>query len=269
MKHATAHFTGEPRWVTMWLLVALLVLVGKMAVWRVATARPVGWCGLGWWLLWPGMDAERFALVPSSGAPASAVPDLRSAFTNIALGACLLWVVARRCPGPLQAGWAGMVGMILITHFGLMHLLCRFWRRRGVVAGALMKNPAASLTLAEFWGRRWNAAFRDLAHRVVFRPVAARWGRVAGLWVSFTVSGLAHEVVISIPAGGGFGLPTLYFLLQALGMTLERKLSKRRAPLVKWLFTHGFTILPLGFLFHPPFVRQVMLPFFHAIGALP
>jgi alginate O-acetyltransferase complex protein AlgI len=94
----------------------------------------------------------------------------------------------------------------------------------------------------------------------------------AALWISFAVSGLAHELVISVPAGGGYGLPTAYFLLQALGITLERRVFKNiRATtrLPRWIFTHAFTVLPAFFLFHPPFVERVMVPFFHAIGALP
>src|ERR1022692_4792814 len=67
-------------------------------------------------------------------------------------------------------------------------------------------------SIAEFWGRRWNSAFRDLAHPFVFVPAARRWGLVVALWVSFAVSGFAHELVISVPAGAGFGLPTAYFL---------------------------------------------------------
>ena len=93
--------------------------------------------------------------------------------------------------------------------------------------------------------------------------------------------------MISVPAGAGFGLPTGYFLLQALGITLERwrqgvMASSHHTPdkvtagsrhsltiVPHWLFTHAFTALPAFFLFHPPFVERVMLPFFHAIGALP
>jgi hypothetical protein len=107
----------------------------------------------------------------------------------------------------------------------------------------------------------------------VFRPVARRFGLGTALWTSFAVSGLVHELVISVPAGAGSGLPTAYFLLQAAGITLERRVfrgamtAERRTS--RWLFTHAFTALPAFFLFHPPFVERVMIPFLHAIGALP
>jgi alginate O-acetyltransferase complex protein AlgI len=144
-----------------------------------------------------------------------------------------------------------------------------------------MRFPVGASSLSEFWGRRWNLAFRDLAHRLVFAPVTRRWGHQAALWASFAASGLAHELVISVPAGAGFGLPTAYFLLQALGITLERKAdtpvrhqagsdgSARASFLRRWLRTHAFTLLPAFILFHPPFVERVMVPFFRVIGALP
>jgi alginate O-acetyltransferase complex protein AlgI len=53
-------------------------------------------------------------------------------------------------------------------------------------------------------------------------------------------------------------------LLQALGISLERRLKKPN-----WFRTHAFTVLPAFILFHPPFIERVMLPFFRVIGALP
>ena len=198
------------------------------------------------------------------------------------LGAVLLWGVARWFTHPLAAGWVGMVGLILLLHFGTFGLLAAAWRANGIPVTPIMRFPVGAASLSEFWGRRWNLAFRDLAHRVVFAPVSHRWGHKAALWASFAASGLAHELVISVPAGAGYGLPTSYFLLQALGVTLERSAGTPvrnelktadksvRAPFLRrWLRTHAFTVLPAFILFHPPFVERVMVPFFRVIGALP
>ena len=110
-----------------------------------------------------------------------------------------------------------------MLHFGIFGLLAIFWQSMGFRAAPIMNTPIASLSVAEFWGRRWNSGFRDLAHPLLFVPLSHKLGAGAGLWASFAVSGLLHELVISVPAGGGYGLPTMYFLIQALGICVERR----------------------------------------------
>jgi alginate O-acetyltransferase complex protein AlgI len=86
----------------------------------------------------------------------------------------------------------------------------------------------------------------------------------------FAASGLLHEAVISVPAGGGYGLPTAYFLLQGGAVLLERSSGGRRAGLGAGLRGRAFTAVlvagPLFWLFHPPFVREVVLPMLRALG---
>jgi hypothetical protein len=43
---------------------------------------------------------------------------------------------------------------------------------------------------------------------------------------------------------------------------------KRSPAWMKQGFTYAALILPVGLLFHPPFVRVVYVPFLRAIGAL-
>ena len=88
----------------------------------------------------------------------------------------------------------------------------------------------------------------------------------------FLVSGLIHEIVITLPARGGYGLPTAYFLLQSLGLVLERSALSRRlglgAGLRGRLFAIAVAAAPAFWLFPPVFVRNVILPMLEAIGAL-
>ncbi len=257
-----------PRWAWMWLVAGAMFFAGKTAVFL--RSKRLGkkwtlWKSASWFCAWPGMNPRDFD-ERGQECPRS----LSFAFAKITCGALLLWGLARQFDHPLAEGWCGMAGLILLLHFGVFELIAYFWQARGYRAAPIMNAPVVSLSVAEFWGRRWNSAFRDLAHPFFFMPAARRWGLAAALWISFAVSGLAHELVISMPAGSGFGLPTLYFLLQALGITLEKRVftsSSSRA--LRWLFTHAFTVLPAFFLFHPPFVERVMIPFFHVIGALP
>ena len=88
----------------------------------------------------------------------------------------------------------------------------------------------------------------------------------------FVVSGLIHDAVISLPAGGGYGLPTLYFMIQGAGVVVERSsLGQQlglRLNIRGWLFMAVFTAGPAFWLFHPLFIRRVILPFMQAIRAL-
>jgi hypothetical protein len=94
---------------------------------------------------------------------------------------------------------------------------------------------------------------------------------MAGFLV-FLVSGLIHDLVISLPARGGYGLPTLYFLLQGTGVTIERSRFGKSFGLAKgvpgWCFMIVFLAAPVFWLFHPWFVVRVILPFMRAIHAL-
>jgi alginate O-acetyltransferase complex protein AlgI len=277
---ATTTMLGDiPRWAVMWALAAALFFAGKAAILRRVDLR--GWRLAGFAFGWVGMDAAPFR-APRATPPRPGAPEVKWPLACAVLGAVLLWSVARRFTHPLAAGWAGMVGLILLLHFGTFGLLAAAWHANGVPVAPIMRFPAGAASLSEFWGRRWNVAFRDLAHRIVFSPVSHRSGHKVAMWASFMASGLAHELVISVPAGAGFGLPMSYFLLQALGVTLERradtlvrnelKTADRsvRAPFLwRWLRTHAFTLLPAFILFHPPFVERVMIPFFRVIGALP
>jgi alginate O-acetyltransferase complex protein AlgI len=169
---------------------------------------------------------------------------------------------------PLLAGWIGMSGAMFVLHFGSFHLLSLAWRQAGVAATPLMQNPLMATSLADFWGARWNTAFNELAFRFTFRPLR-RWTNptVATLLV-FGLSGLIHELVISLPAHGGYGLPTLYFMIQGLGVVAERTRGRAaRAPMRAWFFTLLVTAGPVCLFFYPPFIHNVILPMFTAIGA--
>ena len=121
-------------------------------------------------------------------------------------------------------------------------------------------------------GGRDDVENHSLAHDLIFRPLQRSWEAEAAGFLVFIVSGLIHESVISLPARGGYGLPTTYFVLQGLGVATERSaLGKRlglRQGLRGWLFTAAFTAGPVFLLFHIPFVLRVILPFLEAIRAL-
>ena len=123
----------------------------------------------------------------------------------------VLWGVTPLLPveRTLVAGWTGMVGIILLLHFGTFQLLSCAWRAAGVEARPLMNQHLAATSVSDFWGRRWNTAFRDLTHRFLFRPLSGWLGPHGAIVGGFLFSGVVHDLVSSVPAGGGYGGPTL------------------------------------------------------------
>jgi Membrane bound O-acyl transferase family len=264
-----------PPWVFMWTLSLAIYLGLKWLTWW--TARPKiahpSWRSAAYLLAWPGMDADAFLDAKTRTAPPAPSAWLTATFETI-LGATLLWVVARSASQvhPLLRGWVGMVGLILLLHFGTFHIVALLWQSLGVEAQPIMSAPLRSSSLGEFWGKRWNLGFRQLAHELIFRPLSRRLGVEAAGFLVFAVSGLIHDLVISVPARGGYGFPTLYFLLQGAGVTVERSQFGKRLGLGRglrgWCFMVVFLTVPVFGLFHPPFVLRVILPFMHAVHAI-
>ena len=269
-------FRNGPPWALMWAIAASLWLGLKWGTlvdaWRVGL-RPSLRRVFAYILAWPNTDALSFlnkVEVPDKPV----VRDWLSGFANTSLGIALLYAGVRLVhpASPLLSGWIGMIGLVLILHFGIFKLLALVWRQRGLNATFLMRCPITSNSLAEFWGRRWNTGFSGPARSLLHVPLAKRIGPAAATASVFLVSGLVHELVISVPAGGGYGLPTAYFLLQAVGLQIERGAMGRRLGLGCGFRGRAFAFLlaagPALLLFHPLFVREVIIPFLAAIGGL-
>jgi hypothetical protein len=224
--------------------VGVVYLVFKSLTFRrLAPAR-----ALGYLALWPGMDPAPFART----APAAGSGLVAWGAFKMAIGAGLLSIGAGVPALDLVRVFAG-IGLLI--HFGLCDVLAGCWRRQGVAVERLFVNPAASRSLGEFWGRRWNLAFHAVARDFVFRPVARRWGATAGILATFLFSGLLHELLLSVPAGGGYGLPTAYFVLHGLLVLVERSWKLRSR-----VWTLFWVLAPAPLLFHPPFLRAFILP---------
>ena len=165
-----------------------------------------------------------------------------------------------------------MFGLILLLHFGAFQIIALIWQDLGVKAEPIMSAPLRSTSLGEFWGKRWNLGFRQLAHELIFRRAYRKLGAGMASFLVFLVSGLIHDLVISLPARGGYGLPTLYFLIQGAGVAVERSTFGTRLGLGQgmrgWCFMVVFLTAPVFGLFHPWFVLRVILPFMRAIHAL-
>ncbi len=260
-----------PAWVFMWLLAFSIYAGLKLLAFvpALANGNPPWRRQLGFLLLWPGMDAKSF-LDSARPVESPVVSEWAWAGAKMVLGALLIAGGASLADDYLLLGGCiGFGGILVLLHFGLFHLLSCGWRSAGVDARPIMNAPILASSLSDFWGSRWNLAFRDLAHGFVFRPLVGRWG-IAGATMSvFFVSGILHDIAISIPARGGWGLPTVYFLLQGIGVLFERSAAGRRTGLGRgWtgrLFCAAVVLGPVLLLFHPPFIERVAVPMLGAV----
>jgi len=244
----------------MLLIVALLYGTVKFLVlleWRLGERR---WFdtpgGFAWFLLiWPGTNPDEFL---RRGAPR---PEwTRRGVVSIFLGMGLLagahWASADALPQWMVAVLL-LPGLSLVVHFGIFSILAGWTRRQGWAVALPFGNVFHLRNLRDFWSRVWNRPFTGFLVRLVARPLHRRWGlsRRATLWLGFLVSGLLHELAITLPAGAGYGGPTLYFLLQAFGC--ERQ-GKRPTP--NRLITYAWIILPVPLVFPEAFIVGILYP---------
>jgi len=219
---------------------------------------------------WPGMNAQEFL-----GTAATRVVVTEWFLAGVkTLGGVALLVLASsgRVGDALLAGWMGIAGALLLLHFGLFHLLSLIYWSRGIPALPLMRTPMLATSLADFWSNRWNRAFNTLAHDFLLRPLARHTGSAHAGLSAFIASGVIHDFVISIPARGGYGLPTAYFALQGIAVLFEKSdvgvaLGLRHG-VRGWLFTLAVTLLPAPLIFHAAFIHRIVLPILQIIGGL-
>lgn len=260
-------------WQFMWLLAMSIYAGLKWLTFATSTASrhaSTRRC-LGYLVLWPGMNVNAFFDVRLHGQRPTIYEGVQAIF-KLAVGVVLLSFIAPHLMGaePLVAGWVGMIGLAFFLHFGLFHILSICWRLHGIDAEPIMDFPILASSLSDFWGRRWNRAFRDLAFGLVFRQLVRPLGVAAATTVVFAVSGVIHELVISVPAGGGWGGPTLYFVIQGAGLLLEHsqvgKCLRLDQGVTGRVFCAVCTVGPICLLFHEPFICRVILPMLAVIG---
>jgi hypothetical protein len=263
-----------PDWGAMWLLVLSALGGSKWITWSAVARRGVSLRRqLAYWLAWPGLDASAFLAKGKTADPPGRIEWLFG-WGNFIAGIAIMAATAYMLPSEHRfvMAWLGMTGIVLAIHHGLFKLLSCLWRSLGVAAIPLMKAPILATSVSDFWGTRWNKAFRDLSYQFLYRPSVRRHGPVFATWLVFGFSGLIHELAISVPARGGYGWPTFYFLLQAAAIFVEKsrwgKWIGLQSGIVGRVFAAVVLILPAPFLFHEPFRERIILPFFTAIGTI-
>ena len=257
---------GQAPWPRFWAAIVGAYLLAKAYVWWRDRPRHVVaplWRHFAFLWAWPGMDPRRF-LDPERRAVQSGSRDLLWGAGFVVAGA-LLWhhglpVVEGQ---PLWVrGVVAITALGWLLFFGAARLLCGIWRRLGVDCAPQWDRPLLAPSVSEFWRRRWNRAFHRIALRHVYAPLVAPLGRTGASLAVFVSSGVAHEFVISLPAGGGYGLPSAFFGIQAAGIAVQQSALGRRLGLdggwPGWLFAVCVIAGASGLLFHAPFLERVI-----------
>ena len=240
-------------WLWMWILAGALWVGFKFMNFRLEggfrMVNPL-------YFAWVGTEAKAFR----DDCKAVAIrTQLGSSLLFVALGLGILFGAVPRSEHPITVGWLGIFAMLSLFHFGIFALLTGILDCLGVAVEPIMNAPWKARSLIEFWGPRWNRAYSDWARVWIFRPLVRKFGTSWGTLAGFFASGIAHELVISLPARGGFGLPTVYFVLQAAGVLAQRRVSSFRGRVC----TLVIVLIPIPILFHSLFVNRV----FRAHGA--
>lgn len=199
--------------------------------------------------IWPGMAVD--SLMKRQPPTSADVSRFVRGVMFFVAGLAVLVITALGFDrlGPLLSGWLTIAGLLLVVHFGTSEILTCVMRLCGWPVAPLFDRPEASRSVREFWGKRWNGPFIEMDRILFARPLIRRFGAARTTALIFAISGLLHEMAISYPAGRGWGLPMLYFAIQAVAVEAERRTHQSSKPWT-WIVVLG----PLPLLFHPAFV---------------
>jgi len=250
--------------ITCWYLAMLLLvaLLAKLTSYRLAGGRH--WAELAtssfFWSPWFCAKSwqRRPRLTAGTGRPvvASCVADI----ALVTLVYATVIPLLAGLPWWLQSYLAAVPFWLLLK---ALSSLCQLvWLVFGQLVPSIDHQPWRSVSLADFWGRRWNRLIGDWLAQAVFSPLKRR-PRLAML-ATFAVSGALHELVVSLPLTAVYGESVWgwfigYFCLQFGGCTLERKL--RLPPLARRLMLWAVVLLPL-----PLVLNRGTLLIFHLGG---
>ena len=124
-----------------------------------------------------------------------------------------------------------------------------------------LHNPPLARSVTDFWGRRWNLWFSDWFRYTIFQPLRRK--PILALILIFFVSGIMHELVVNVllffvTGRILFGSMMLYFLLQPVGILVERRFTRSNSP-AKILFTWLVVLGPAPLILSEGLLRALHL----------
>jgi hypothetical protein len=138
--------------------------------------------------------------------------------------------LASRFHGPLYwlVRWFFALAVVYTLSAGAYRLLFLAYRAIGFITPPLHIAPAASRSVQEFWGERWNRTIGLWLAETFFRPLARRRHPVMGVLAAFAASALVHAYIAWVAVSWEMAIATLvFFLSQAVVIAVERLLRVR------------------------------------------
>jgi hypothetical protein len=150
---------------------------------------------------------------------------------------------------------------LLLVGESLVAMVSLFLLPGGYLLPDVHCRPWAARSIADFWGNRWNLWFRDWFRYAIFSRL--RRFPVFALFLVFAVSGLMHEWVINVPfyyltGRMLFGSMMIYFLLQAVGILVERLFLKNQ-PRSRVMFVWLVVFVPVPLVLNEGLLRVLHL----------
>ncbi len=142
-------------------------------------------------------------------------------------GLAIAWALAPQVSG--NATWAVRWLGALAVSYGMSESLQSSivvgYRLGGICFPRVNDFPVVSLTLSEFWGRRWNRTVSKWLYSFAFLPVTRRLGVLWGTGAAFAASTALHFWTAAVPLDWIAGIwMGSFFVIQGLLVALERPL---------------------------------------------
>ncbi|MBN8541770.1 MAG: hypothetical protein J0L82_15370 [Deltaproteobacteria bacterium] len=200
---------------------------------------------------WPGVSVSGFTERGEVAATTGA--RFFESWLTFLAGIGILIGVSLIGRGEVSAlNYVALFSVLLILHLGLIEVIADGIRLLGFSPSSLFDRPFLAASLRDFWSLRWNRAFVDMNKIFILGPLREKVPLAILTFSIFAVSGILHEIGISYADGVSWGFPLLYFLIQGIGMEIERH---RKLPrILVW----ALILLPMPLLFTPAFTNLFM-----------
>lgn len=171
-----------------------------------------------------------------------------------------LRLVPQLRPSTWTQGYLGALPLYLLTHATTL-LVELLFSSNGSTYPTHMRWPILARSIDEFWGRRWGTWVADWFRQVIF--VRYRRRPFLAVVAVFVASGVWHEVLVDTPvlvfaAVNAMGGWLLYFVVQAAGAVIERKVLQRR-PALRYVFAWAIIVLPAPLAVNEATLRVICL----------